>query len=463
MRITVIGTGYVGLVTGACFAEMGFHVTCIDINQEKIEKLSRGEIPIYEPGLEEIVIRAAKAGRLAFTTKYKEAIEESRVIFLAVDTPSKEDGTCDLNSLKSAATTCAQYLNDYTVIVNKSTVPVGTAKTVRKIIEEVLERRKISIPFDIVSNPEFLKEGCAVSDFMKPDRVIIGRDSQRAEEVMRELYKPFMLSQERFCVMDIASSELAKYAANAMLATRISFMNWLSELCEVVGADITEVRRGIGSDRRIGLSFLWAGCGFGGSCFPKDLAALAATFREHKLPSTFIDCVIDINEKQKQLLFSKIAAYFRDRNGLADKTIAILGLSFKPDTDDMRKAPSLPLIDALLESGCMLRTYDPVAMPNARKILTGRKKIHWCSDEKEAATGADALVLVTEWKQFRLLDFKELASVMKGHAFFDGRNQYEPEKMAACGFDYQSIGRLPTWRAFASEFVAAEEKVSTHA
>jgi UDPglucose 6-dehydrogenase len=463
MRITVIGTGYVGLVTGACFSEMGFHVTCIDINSEKIERLNRSEIPIYEPGLEEIVLRSAKAERLTFTTKFKEAIEESLAIFLAVDTPSKEDGTCDLNSLRSAAMTCAQYLNDYKVIVNKSTVPVGTAKTVRKIIQEVLDRRKVSLTFDIVSNPEFLKEGCAVADFMRPDRVIIGRDSPRAEEVMRELYKPFMLSQDRFCVMDIASSELTKYAANAMLATRISFMNWLSELCEEVGADITQVRRGIGSDKRIGLSFLWAGCGFGGSCFPKDLAALSTTFREHKISSQFLDCVIDINERQKQLLFSKIASYFRDRGGLAHKTIAILGLSFKPDTDDMRKAPVLPLIEALCDADCELRLYDPVAMPNARKILAGRKKIHWCSNEKEAATAADALVLVTEWKQFRLLNFDELSPVMKGHAFFDGRNQYEPEKMAAAGFDYVSVGRLPAWRVFAREFVAPKEAVQTNA
>lgn len=457
MEILIVGTGYVGLVTGACFAEMGFHVTCLDINKEKIAKLENGHIPIYEPGLEEIIRRQMQAKRLSFTCDYKEAVENATVCFLAVDTPVGENGTADLRSITAAATSLGQHLNSYKVIVNKSTVPVGTAEYVRKTICSALEKRSIQIPFDVVSNPEFLKEGSAVADFMRPDRVIIGSDSDQALSIMKELYKPFMLSSERFCIMSIPSAEITKYAANAMLALRISFMNWMSGLCEKTGADITEIRKGIGSDKRIGLAFLWAGAGFGGSCFPKDLQALMATAKANGLDTSLIDAIDRINCSQKELLFEKMTSYFADRDGLSNKTIAILGLSFKPDTDDMREAPSLVLIQRLLSQGAQVRLFDPVAMENARKIID-HPSITWCSNELETAEGAHSIVLITEWKQFRLLDFDQLLKIMKGNAFFDGRNQYDPEEMAKKGFDYISIGRAPAISALAHEFPWISQK-----
>jgi UDPglucose 6-dehydrogenase len=452
MEILIIGTGYVGLVTGACFAEMGYRVICLDINEEKIERLKCAEIPIYEPGLEEIVKRNSQAKRLSFTSNYKEAVERASICFLAVDTPVGPDGSADLRSVTRASISLAEHMNGYKIIVNKSTAPCGTCEHIRKTIRNKLEARGATFAFDMVSNPEFLKEGSAVSDFMRPDRVIVGSDSNKAKEAMRDLYKPFMLSTDRLYFMDIASAELTKYAANAMLATRISFMNWLSHLCEKTGADITEVRKGIGSDKRIGFAFLWAGCGFGGSCFPKDLKALKAIVEAQSLSADIIDAVIAINENQKEFLFEKIDDYFSDRGGLQGKKLGLLGLSFKPDTDDMREAPSLVLIEKLLQNGAQVLLFDPVAMSNARAILKGHERIIWCQDVLEAAEDADALVLVTEWKEFRLLDFQSILEKMQGKAFFDGRNQYDPEEMALRGFDYISIGRAPAFSALAKEF-----------
>jgi len=445
MKLLIIGTGYVGLVSGACLAEMGHHVVCLDINQKKIDSLNSGHIPIYEPGLEEIVKRNVKAHRLAFTTDYPSNVQASQVCFVAVDTPVTNDGHAEMRYVHAVVRSIAEHMQEYTVIVLKSTVPVGTSQQVAQIIREVQTQRSVSIPFDLVSNPEFLKEGNAVNDFMKPDRVIIGCESEQAIEIMRGIYHPFMLSHERLIIMDNASAEMTKYAANAMLATRISFMNELAGLCELTGADINKVRKGIGSDKRIGYSFLYAGPGFGGSCFPKDIRALQATGTELGYPLSMIQAVQDVNARQKKVLGKKIGNYYASRNGIKGKTIGILGLSFKPDTDDMREASSLVLIQDLLSHGCKLRLYDPVAMENAKKLLTDHSTLTWCQDEQEVATGADALVLVTEWKQFRFLDFATLLSVMNGNVFFDGRNQYNPHDMVKCGFDYIGIGQAPVY------------------
>lgn len=444
MKLLVIGTGYVGLVSGTCFAEMGHHVTCLDINPEKIEKLSQGVIPIYEPGLEEMVKRNQRAQRLTFTTDYPKAIKESDVCFLCVDTPSGVEGKADLRSLKKAAETIAHHMEGYKVIVNKSTVPVGTAKEIFHLIKEVHRKRGVIIDYDIVSNPEFLKEGNAVNDFMKPDRVVIGIDHPRAGTVMKEIYSPFMLSHERLLLMDIASAELTKYAANAMLATRVSFMNELSGLCEACGADINKVRKGIGSDKRIGYSFLYAGPGFGGSCFPKDLKALQAQAKALGRHLDLVEAVEKVNTRQKRVVGSKMIAYYMVKGGIQGKTVAVLGLAFKPDTDDMRESAALVLIEQLLEAGCNLRLFDPVAMENA-KMLLDHPSITWCQDEMDAVEGAHAIALMTEWKQFRFLDFTLVLSKMKGNAFFDGRNQYVPAEMSKKGFDYISIGQAPTY------------------
>jgi UDPglucose 6-dehydrogenase len=452
MEILIIGTGYVGLVSGACLSEMGHQVACLDINQEKILQLRQGIIPIFEPGLEEIVKRNSTAGRLTFTTDAKAAIEKAFVCILAVDTPVSSTGAADLSSIEKVASTLGEYINGYKVIVNKSTAPVGTVEFVRKKIASVLEHRGVSFAFDVVSNPEFLKEGSAVNDFMRPDRVIIGADSDKAAQIMKDLYKPFMLSYERLFFMDIASAELTKYAANAMLAVRISFMNWLSNLCEKTDANILEVRKGIGSDKRIGFAFLWAGAGFGGSCFPKDLKALQAMATAYGVGSELIDSTLEINERQKEVLFDKINSYFNDRGGIAGKTIGILGLSFKPDTDDMREAPSLVLIESLLQANAKVQLFDPIAMPNAKKLVPSHENISWCSSEFEASQNADGVVLVTEWKQFRLMDFAKLLKEMSGKAFFDGRNQYDPHEMAKLGFDYISIGRAPAYNVLEQEF-----------
>lgn len=436
MHILMVGTGYVGLVTGACFAEMGHQVTCLDINEEKIAMLKNGEIPIFEPGLDELVKRNLAQKRLKFTTDYAKAVTDAKVIFIAVPTPSDEDGSCDVSYVESAARSIAKHMSGYKIIVNKSTVPVGTAHRVATVIQE--ERGEI--PFDVVSNPEFLKEGAAVQDCLKPDRVIIGANTQKAIDTLKEIYAPFMINHDRIIVMDVLSAEMTKYAANAMLALRISFMNEIADVCKKVGANINEVRKGIGSDSRIGYSFLYPGVGYGGSCFPKDVRALVATAKKAGTEPILLESIDAVNERQKKVLGQKMIQYFATRGGVKNKTVGIWGLSFKPDTDDMREAPSITLIEELLKQGAKLRLFDPVSMPNAKKILGDSPQITWCEDEFEAAAGADAVALLTEWKQFRLVDFQDLQTRMKGLAFFDGRNQYKPLDMKERGFDYIAIG-----------------------
>lgn len=438
MRIVIVGTGYVGLVTGACFSEMGHTVCCLDVNEEKIELLSHGLIPIYEPGLDEIVQRGLEAERLTFTTSYEEAMKDADICFICVSTPPRPDGKADLHFVRSAAKEIARHLKKYTIIVNKSTVPVGTASMVRTWIEEEL---KTQIPFDVVSNPEFLKEGSAIADCMKPDRIIIGTDSKKAADTMQALYSAFSVNHDRILHMDILSSEMTKYAANAMLATRISFMNEIASICENVGADISKVRLGIGSDKRIGYDFLYAGVGFGGSCFPKDIRALRAIAEENGCTASLLQAIENINMRQKKLLGKKMERYFSAKGGLLGKTIAIWGIAFKPGTDDIREAPSIDLIQQLLSQGASLRLYDPVALKHAGKIFGEASNVTLCKTEYEAAHGADAIALVTEWKQFRFVDFGKILERMDGCAFFDGRNQYQAEEMKALGFDYFAIGK----------------------
>ncbi len=439
MKILVVGTGYVGLVTGACFAEMGHHVICLDIDKKKIQDLKDGIIPIYEPGLEEIVKRSVLAGRLEFTTDYAYGVRGALFCFLAVPTPEDRNGSADLSYVMQAAAQVAEQMDSYKVIVNKSTVPVGSSRKVAEAIERSLA--KPSIEFDVVSNPEFLKEGDAISDFMKPDRIVIGTDNPRVAALMQELYSPFNLNHERILIMDPASAEMTKYAANAMLASRISFMNELAGLCEKTGADIRRVRKGIGSDTRIGYSFLYAGVGYGGSCFPKDIKALRALAAQHGYEMSLVDAIEKVNARQKLVMGEKISNYFA--GNLSKKRIAIWGLSFKPGTDDMREAPSLVLIRTLLEQGAMLSLYDPVAMQKAKTLLPKSPQIKWCKDEYACAKDSDAIVLLTEWKQFRFVDFDRILQEMQGRAFFDGRNQYTPSEMAARGFDYFGIGQTP--------------------
>ncbi|MGB7978670.1 MAG: UDP-glucose/GDP-mannose dehydrogenase family protein [Chlamydiales bacterium] len=436
MQILMVGTGYVGLVTGACFAEMGHTVTCLDIDAEKIQLLEQGMIPIYEPGLEEIVKRNVKQRRLFFTTDYAKGVASASVCFIAVPTPSREDGSCDTRFVEAAAKQIAEHMNGYKIIVNKSTVPVGTAHRVAAAIREV----NPDLLFDVVSNPEFLKEGAAVQDCLKPDRIIIGSDQPKPAEILREIYAPFTINHERIMLMDTLSAEMTKYAANAMLAARISFMNEIADICKRVGANVNEVRKGIGSDSRIGYSFLYPGVGYGGSCFPKDIRALIAIARAIGAEPLLLEAADAVNNRQKKYLSQMMNRYFSKKGGLQGKTIGIWGLAFKPDTDDMREAPALSLIDDLLKQGAKLRVFDPVAMPNAKKILEGVPNIEWCADEFDAAQGADAIALITEWKQFRLVDFKPVRDKMRGLAFFDGRNQYKPLDMKSKGFDYMSIG-----------------------
>lgn len=441
MRIVVIGAGYVGLVSSACLSEMGYPVVCLDINAKRIESLNQGVIPIYEPGLEEMIKRNIKSKRLNFTTDYAVCAPQADVCFIAVDTPTTTLGQANTYQVESVAQTLGLYLQHYCVIVTKSTVPVGTTEKVGQIIEETLKSRGVSIDFDVVSNPEFLKEGNAIQDFMKPDRIIIGVNNARSASVMKEIYSPFMFNHDRLLIMNIPSAELAKYAANAMLATRISFMNEMAILCEKVGADVNWIRKAIGADERIGNKFLYPGPGFGGSCLPKDIKALIFQAQECQYELSILKAVEEVNQRQKSVMGSKLHHYFANKGGIQKKTIGIWGLSFKPDTDDMREAPSLVLIQDLLEHDVKLRLFDPIAMLKAKALLGDHPAITWCQDELDAAEKADAIVLMTEWKQFRFINFQTILANMSGRAFFDGRNQYQPEEMARKGFDYFSIGR----------------------
>lgn len=445
MKLLMIGVGYVGLVSGTCFAEMGHHVICLDINAPKIDALNQGIIPLYEPGLEEMVKRNVKAKRLTFTTDYATSIPQANACFIAVDTPTTMLGQADTLQVELVAKELGRYLQHYCIIATKSTVPVGTTSKIAQIIEKELEKRQIALDFDVVSNPEFLKEGNAIQDFMKPDRVIIGVNNPQSAAIMKEIYSPFMLNHDRLLVMDIDSAELAKYASNGMLALRISFMNEIAALCEKLGANVNWVRQAMGADERIGNKFLYPGVGFGGSCLPKDIRALIAQGHTCGVELSLLKAAQEVNYNQKKIMESKLAAYFVDQGGLQGKTIGILGLSFKPDTDDMREASSLVLIPELIKQKVTLRLFDPIAMPRAKSLFPHQPSITWCQDELETAEGADALVLMTEWKQFRFLDFQSLLNRMAGRAFFDGRNQYQPEEMARKGFDYISIGRQPAY------------------
>ena len=440
MQLTIIGTGYVGLITGTCFAEMGHSVMCLDIDHEKINNLNKGIIPIYEPGLEELIKRNMTGKRLHFTTDYAKAVAFAEVCFIAVPTPSSEDGSCDTNYVFAAARQIGIHMKTNIIIVNKSTVPVGTAEGVRRFVQKELTDRGSKLSFDVASNPEFLKEGAAIQDCLKPDRIIIGANNDKTAQLLRDLYSPFMINYDKIIVMDICSAEMTKYAANAMLATRIPFMNEIAEICKRVGANVNEVRKGIGSDSRIGHSFLYPGIGYGGSCFPKDIRALRCKAKKVGCESELLDAVDSVNNRQKKVLGQKIVHYFSTRGGINGKTIAIWGLSFKPDTDDMREAPSLVLIEDLLNLGAQLKLFDPIAESNARQILKDHPGLTWCKDELDAAKEADAIALLTEWKQFRLVDFHPIRTFMKGFAFFDGRNQYKPLEMKNKGFDYIAIG-----------------------
>lgn len=438
MDITIFGTGYVGLVTGTCFAEVGNDVICVDVDEDKIARLNQGEIPIFEPGLEAMVRRNHKAGRLRFTTDADEAVQHGSLQFIAVGTPPDEDGSADLQYVLAVARTIAERMDGYKVIVDKSTVPVGTADRVREQVREVLQARGVGVPFDVVSNPEFLKEGAAIKDFMKPDRIIIGSDSARASELLRELYLPFNRNHDRLITMDVRSAELTKYAANAMLATKISFMNEIANLAERLGADIEHVRMGIGSDERIGYHFIYPGAGYGGSCFPKDVQALARTAIQVGYEPKILQAVEDVNRRQKQLLFSKIQDVFGELKG---RTFALWGLAFKPNTDDMRDAPSRVLMEALWEAGATVRAFDPEAMDECRRIYGERPDLVLCDSPEAVLEGADALVIVTEWQVFRSPDFQEIRQALKQPVIFDGRNLYEPALMAQAGLHYFAIGR----------------------
>ena len=436
MKIAIVGSGYVGLVSGACFSEVGVDVTCVDINKEKIENLQKGIIPIYEPGLDELVTRNVEAGRLHFTTNLANVLDDVEVVFSAVGTPPDEDGSADLQYVLEVARTFGQNIKKYSLLVTKSTVPVGTSKKIKAVIREELDKRGVDIPFEVASNPEFLKEGAAIKDFMSPDRVVIGIESDRARKVMERLYRPFLLNNFRVIFMDIASAEMTKYAANSMLATRISFMNDIANLCELVGADVNMVRKGIGTDARIGNKFLYAGCGYGGSCFPKDVKALIHTGKENGYHMRVIEAVEAVNESQKEIVFRKLSDAFG--GDLKGKRIAMWGLSFKPETDDMREAPSRVVIEKLLAAGAEVIAYDPVAMDEARRRL-GRR-ISYARDMYEAVIDADAIAMMTEWKEFRLPSWSIIHRAMRQHFIVDGRNIYDAADLAEEGFVYHCIG-----------------------
>ncbi len=435
MNIAIVGTGYVGLVSGTCFAEMGVHVTCVDVDTEKINKLQSGIMPIYEPGLEELVKRNVGFGRLQFTTDLTEVIDDVEVVFSAVGTPPDEDGSADLKYVLAVARQFGQNINKYTILVTKSTVPVGTAKKVKAAIQEELDKRGVEVPFDVASNPEFLKEGAAIKDFMSPDRVVVGTESEKAKEVMTRLYKPFLINNFRVIFMDIPSAEMTKYAANAMLATRISFMNDVANLCERVGANVDSVRKGIGTDTRIGSKFLYAGCGYGGSCFPKDVKALVHTGLDNCYHMEVIEAVERVNEKQKSIVYDKIIKAVGSVKG---KTVAILGLAFKPETDDMREAPALVVIDKLLSDGAKVRVFDPIAINECKRRIGD--SVTYCADMYDAADGADVFALMTEWRQFRMPSWNVIKKVMTGNVVVDGRNIYDRQELEELGFVYTRIG-----------------------
>ena len=437
MKIAIVGTGYVGLVSGTCFAEIGVNVTCVDTNKEKIESLQKGNIPIYENGLEEMVLRNMKAKRLKFTTSLESCLDEVEVIFSAVGTPPDEDGSADLKYVLEVARTIGRNMKQYKLVVTKSTVPVGTASKVRAVIQEELDKRGVTVDFDVASNPEFLKEGNAISDFMSPDRVVVGVESARAEKLMSKLYKPFLLNNFRVIFMDIPSAEMTKYAANSMLATRISFMNDIANLCEIVGADVNMVRSGIGSDTRIGRKFLYPGIGYGGSCFPKDVKALIKTAEQNGYTMRVLTAVEEVNENQKSVLFEKLMKQF---NGdLQGKTVALWGLAFKPETDDMREAPALVLIDKLLKAGCKVRAYDPAAVQECKRRIGDT--IYYACDMYDAVLDADVLMLVTEWKEYRLPSWAVIKKTMSRQIVLDGRNIYDKKEMEELGFIYHCIGK----------------------
>ena len=437
MKISVVGTGYVGLVSGACFAETGVTVTCVDVDEKKVKMLQDGKIPIYEPGLEDVVKENFEKGRLSFTTNLKESLKDTDVVFIAVGTPPDEDGSADLQYVLAVAKEIGMHMNNYVVAVTKSTVPVGTSLKVKAAIQSELDKRNVDLDFDVASNPEFLKEGSAVSDFLKPDRIVVGVETQKAEKVLSRLYKAFLLNGHPILFMDIASSEMTKYAANSMLATKISFMNDIANLCELVGADVGAVRKGIGSDSRIGNHFIYPGIGYGGSCFPKDVQALVRTANEHGYSMDILQSVESVNYRQKSVLFQKICKHFKD--DLKGKRIAIWGLAFKPKTDDMREAPSLVIIDHLLSAGASVCAYDPVAMEEAKRMLGD--KIEYSNDQYETCIEADALVVVTEWPEFRMPNFKVIEKLLGEKVIFDGRNIYDPHELEEIGYNYYSIGR----------------------
>ena len=438
MNIAIVGTGYVGLVSGTCFADTGANVTCVDVDEKKVERLKNGEIPIYEPGLDELVKKNVAAGRLKFTTDLASVLDDVEIVFSAVGTPPDEDGSADLKYVLQVAKTIGENLKKYVVVVTKSTVPVGTAKKVRKAIEDALAKRGVDIDFDVASNPEFLKEGNAIKDFMSPDRVVVGVESEHAKKVLTKLYKPFMVNNFRVIFMDIPSAEMTKYAANSMLATRISFMNDIANLCERVGADVNMVRAGIGSDTRIGRKFLYAGCGYGGSCFPKDVKALIKTADQNGYSMEVLKAVERVNETQKSILFQKLEKAF-DGQPLRGLTIALWGLSFKPETDDMRESTALVMIGKLLEAGCNIRVFDPVAMDECRRRIGDQ--VTYCRDKYDAVLDADALLLLTEWKEFRLPTWGVINKAMKRPLVIDGRNIFDVEELEELGFEYYCIGR----------------------